>query len=364
MIATGTIARYISKRFLQSILTVFLVCLLIIFLVDFIELLRRAGKYGSIPALTLVWLTLLRLPSYAELTLPFSVLAGSIGAFLLLSRKSELIVIRAAGMSVWQFMLPGILVAAIFGAIAVMLYNPMAAISKSKSERLYAAAFGKKTSLLKTKRAGAWLRQDSVDGQSVIHAKGTANHGMLLSSVTIFQFDRDKRFVERIDANKAELKNGHWELQDALVSSSDRRPERYDRYILSTYLSPTQVKDALGSVESISFWDLPNFIDIAEKAGLPATRYKVQYQMLLSRPILLIAMVLVAATCSLRAFRSGNIQTLIVTGLGSGLAFFMFAEVSRKIGLSGIASPATSAWIPVIVAGALAMTVLLHQEDG
>ena len=50
---------------------------------------------------------------------------------------------------------------------------------------------------------------------------------------------------------------------------------------------------------SISFWDLPNFIQIAERAGLPATQYRVQYQLLLSRPFLLVTMVLIAATCSL-----------------------------------------------------------------
>ena len=364
MIATGTIARYIAKRFMQSILTVFLVCLVLIFLVDFTELLRQAGKYGNIPAQTLVWLTLLRVPSFAELTLPFSVLAGSIGAFLLLGRKSELIVIRAAGMSVWQFMLPGIFVAALFGAVAMMLYNPIASIAKSKSERLYASAFGKTTSLLKTKRSGAWLRQDGVDGQSVIHARNAANHGMLLTGVTLFQFDRNKQYIERVDAASAELKDGRWELKNALVSNSETNPEQYDTYVLSTYLKPTQVKDALGSVESISFWELPNFIDIAERAGLPATRHRVQYQMLLSRPLLLIAMVLLAATCSLRAFRLGNIQTLVITGLSSGIAFFMFAEVSRNIGMSGLTPPAISAWAPVIVAGSLAMTVLLYLEDG
>jgi len=364
MIATGTIARYISKRFVQSILTVFLVCVIIIFLVDFVELLRQAGKYGSVPATTLVWLALLHLPSYAELTLPFSVLAGSIGAFLLLSRKSELIVIRAAGMSVWQFILPGVLVAAFFGTIAVTVYNPIAAIAKSASEQIYDSAFGKKTTLLKTKTGGAWLRQDGRDGQSVIYAKSTASHGMHLAGVTLLQFDRDKHFVERIDASRADLNDGRWELHDVLVSGMNRRPERYGKYALSTYLTPTQVKDAIGSVETISFWDLPNFINIAENAGLPATRYKVQYQMLLSRPALLIAMVLLAATCSLRAFRFGNIQTFIVTGLGSGIAFFMFLEVSRNFGNSGLASPMVCVWTPVIVAGALAMTVLLHQEDG
>ncbi len=364
MISKGTIALYIFKRFLLAILSVFALCLLIIFMVDFIEILRQSGKFRSVPALTLIWITLLRLPSFAELTLPFAVLAGSIGAFLLLSRSSELVVIRAAGMSVWQFVFPGMIVAFLIGAFAITVYNPMAALAKAQSERLYATAFGRESSILKTKNSGGWLRQDGVDGQSVIHASGVADQGTLLTRVIVFQFDKQKRFFERIDARKAELKDGRWEMSDALVSTQGRSPLFFDKFILSTYLTPTQVSDALGSAESISFWDLPNFIEIAEKAGLPATRYKVQYQLLLSRPILLISMVLLAATCSLRSFRFGNIQIMMIAGLSAGFIYFIFAEVSRNIGIAGLTSPVASAWAPVIVACCLSLTVLLHQEDG
>jgi lipopolysaccharide export system permease protein len=129
-------------------------------------------------------------------------------------------------------------------------------------------------------------------------------------------------------------------------------------------LTPTQVRDTLGTVYSISFWDLPNFIEIAERAGLPATQYRVQYQLLLSRPFLLVAMVLIAATCSLQSFRFGNVQINAIFGLAAGFGFFVFAEVSRNFAMSGLTSAVAAAWIPVIVAMSLALTVLLYKEDG
>lgn len=363
MTATGTLARYISLRFLMAIAVVFLLCLLLIFLIDFVELLRQSGKYGSVSVFLLTWITILRLPSFAELTLPFAVLAGSIGTFLLLSRSSELVIIRAAGMSVWQFIFPGIVVALLLGAFAMMVYNPGAAAAKAESERLYAKAFGKQTSLLKTK-GGSWLAQEGRDGHSIINAKSAADRGMLLSGVTVFQFDKNDKLIERIDAQKAVLKDGRWELTNVLVSAGDREPQSFDTYLLSTYLTPTEVGDALGSVGSISFWNLPNFITIAKKAGLPATRFKVQYQELLAKPLLLIAMVLLAATCSLKPFRFGNIQVLIIGGLSAGFVFFIFTEVSRNLGLYGLISAEISAWVPAAAACLLTLTVLLHQEDG
>ena len=364
--ARGTLARYFSLRFLLAMLAMFLICCLLVFFVDFIEMLRREGKDSAdVPALLLLWLTVLRLPSFSELTLPFAVLIGTIVVFLMLSRSSELVVLRAAGISVWQFMLPAIIVAFLLGIAFVLLYNPVAALARGEAERLYASAFGRDKSLLKTnKTAGAWLREDGADGPSVVHALQVLNQGLELNGVTVFQYDRDHRLTERVEARKATLKDGRWELGDAWVSAVGQEPAHYDRYLLSTYLTPTQVRDSLGTVFSVSFWELPNFIEISERAGLPATQYRVQYHLLLSRPFLLVTMVLIAATCALRGFRFGNVQINAIFGLAAGFGFFVFSEISRNFAMAELTSAAAAAWVPVIVAASLALTVLLYKEDG
>jgi lipopolysaccharide export system permease protein len=364
--AGGTLARYFSARFFAAMVAMFVVCCVLIFFVDFIEMLRRAGKYSSdVPGILLAWMTLLRLPSFSELTLPFAVLIGTIAIFLMLSRSSELVVLRAAGVSVWQFTLPAMAVAFVLGVVFVLVYNPVAAMARAEAERIYSAAFGRGESFLKAnKGAGAWLREDGVDGPSVVHALQVLNQGLELNGVTAFQYTPDHTLTERIEAKRAVLKNGRWELQEAWVSSVGQEPAFYERYLLSTYLTPTQVRDSLGTVFSISFWDLPNFIQIAERAGLPATQYRVQYHLLLSRPFLLVTMVLIAATCSLKGFRFGNVQINAIFGLAAGFGFFVFSEISRNFAMSGLTSAAAAAWIPVVVAASLALTVLLYKEDG
>jgi len=364
--AGGTLTRYFSARFFAAMVAMFLICCVLIFFVDFIEMLRRSGKYsGDIPGVLLVWITLLRLPSFSELTLPFAVLIGTIAIFLMLSRSSELVVLRAAGVSVWQFTLPAIGVAFVLGILFVLLYNPIAAAARGEAERTYALAFGKGESFLSTsRRTGAWLREDGADGPSVVHALRVLNQGLELRGVTVFHYDAEHKLTERIEAKKGFLKNGRWELENAWVSTVGHEPAFHEQYLVSTYLTPTQVRDSLGTVFSISFWDLPNFIQIAERAGLPATQYRVQYHLLLSRPFLLVTMVLIAATCSLKGFRFGNVQLNAIFGLAAGFGFFVFSEVSRNFAMSGLTSAAAAAWIPVIVAASLALTVLLYKEDG
>src|SRR5208337_659159 len=150
----------------------------------------------------------------------------------------------------------------------------------------------------------------------------------------------------------------------AVVQSAGVAPQHYPEYFVSTFLSPAQIMDSLGSIETLSFWQLPPFIEFAKKAGIPTDRYELQYQLFLSRPILMAAMVLIAATCSLKAFRFGRIQTMVLTGLTGGFGFFIFSELSRKVGATGVVPVTVAAWAPALTALLLAATVLLHQEDG
>lgn len=364
MASTPTLGRYIGARFLLGIMAVLLLCSVLIFLIDFVELLRQTGKYGEVSLLTLTAIALMRLPAYAEFLIGFSVLVGSIAALLQLSRKSELTVMRAGGMSVWQFLRPGIFVAFILGLFAVTVFNPIAAAGRTAAEGLYAEAFGRETNLLRSSSGNSWLRQNGADGQSVMSALLATNRGLTLLRVSVFIYDKDGHFVERVDGKRADLHEGYWEVQDAWVVRIGREPEKFDIYLVSTYLTPDRVTDALGTAFSVSFWELPGLIEVAEKADLSSDRLRIQYETLMARPLLCAAMVLLAATVSLRSFRGGGIQTMVITGLVGGFGFFLLSEVSRQVGVAGLTPPWAAIWLPVVLVIVVSATVLLHQEDG
>ncbi len=364
MIRRATINIYIARRFLTGILTTLAVCALLIFMIDFVELLRVSGKYGSVPASKFVVIALLRLPAYVEFLFGFAVLVGSIGALLFLNRKSELAVMRAGGMSVWQFLWPGIFVGLVIGIFSMVAYNPLAAAGRAKAEKRFAEAFGSEANLLRAHGGGSWLRQDGTDGESIIGAVAASNRGLTLTGVMVFAYDRDGHFAERADAARADLKEGYWLLQNAWVTRLGREPEKFETYLVSTYLTPDRVQDALGTVFSVSFWDLPGLIEVTEKAKLSAEKLRIQYATLWARPLLCVAMVLLAATVSLRSFRSGRIQTMVATGMIGGFGFFLLSEISRQIGVAGLAPAWVAVWLPVVLIVVISTSVLLHQEDG
>jgi len=359
-----TIKLYIAHKFFIMVAVTFMMCAGLIFMIDFVELLREAGKGRDVELSVLLQLALLRLPAYTEIILTFAVLVGSMASLLMLARKSELAVMRAGGLSVWGFLTPCLLVAFLLGVFSTTVYNPVAAAARALAEEKHAVAFGKSSDFLKQMSGLPWLRQDGIDGPSIISASAASDQGTRLTNVRVYQYNDDHVFVERINAQNAFLFDGYWLLKNGVVMRPHAVPSQFQTYTVSTYLSPERVRDALGSIISLSFWELPKLIEVVEKAGLSATGYHVQYQLLLSRPFLLVTMVLLAATVSLRSFRSGGVQTMVVSGMIGGISFFLVAEVSRQVGVAGLIPPWVAVWIPTMCACLAMLTVLLHQEDG
>lgn len=359
-----TLELYLARRYATAMLGTFFLCGVLIFMIDFVEVLRQSGKHGAVPASTLIWMTLLRLPAYTELLLAFAVQVGAISALLMLNRKSELAVMRGAGMSVWQFLRPAIAVALLIGTVAITVYNPVAASARAEAERLFSEVFGRESNFLASQSNGAWLRQEGADGSAVIGAHAAHNRGMTLVGPMFIQYDKSAHFVERVDGERAVLREGYWEVDKAVVTRMGQPAEEYATYHVSTHLSPERVRDALGTAISVSFWELPGLIEMTRKAGLSPSRFQIQYELLLSRPLLLLAMVLMGATVSLRSFRSGKIQSMVVYGMLGGFGFLLMAEVSRQVGVSGLISPTWAVWTPVAITIVVTATILLHQEDG
>lgn len=362
MIGVGfTLGRYISLRFMQAIGAVFLTVFGLIFLIDLVELIRRAGEGVNVSTLTLARLSFFRTPFIAEQILPFAVLFGSLVAFLGLSRKLELVVARAAGVSVWQFGLPALLVALAIGIVTMTVYNPLAVNLKQRASNLEARIFARAAGSTPQNR---FIRQLSIDGSSIIRAGSGTTDGASLFNVTVFVFDRAGLLLERVEAESAELRRGYWLLEKTRIVSVGIEPQKADRYLLATNLTRDEVRQAFGSTENVSFWRLPAAIAQLEHAGLDATRYRLRFQSLMAKPLLLAAMVILAASVSLRFFRFGGVAKLVLGGVSAGFLLYIATQIAEDLGSAGALSAPVAAWMPAIMGALLGIFVLLHQEDG
>ncbi|WP_407521069.1 LPS export ABC transporter permease LptG [Methylobacterium oryzisoli] len=362
MLIGATLGRYFAARFLRMIAGVFLTVFALVYTLDFVELMRRAGETQGATAAVMARLALFRTPSVAEQVMPFAILFGSMGALLQLSRKLELVVARAAGISAWQFLLPGFLVALGIGAFTVGVYNPVAAGLKQRSTEIEAKIFARSNKASSGKEL--WIRQRSVDGQAIVRAETAIEGTTTLAGVTVFAFDDEGVFTRQIEARRAVLHDGYWELQDTRVLAKDEQPETYDTYLIASTLDPSQVRQRFTPPDSVPFWQLDEIIARTERAGLDATRYRLQQAVLTARPVLFLAMVLVAASVSLRFFRFGGIGTMALAGVTAGFVLYVARQVMESLGASGLVAAPVAAWFPAVVGSLLGTLALLYLEDG
>jgi lipopolysaccharide export system permease protein len=364
MFAFGTLGRYFGVHFAGALAIVFATLLALIAIVDFFEFTRRLGERGAVTALDVAELVLLRLPAFSEQMLPFAVLIAAMGSFLVLSRRNEFVVARSAGVSVWQFTAPALVLAALLGAFATTVYSPLLAATWERAGEIEAAIFNRRTTLFQAGADGIWLRQQSVDGHAIVQAQAASDQGRELRGVRIFAFDHSGRFTERIDARAARLEAGAWALYGARVTSAGTAPQDFETYLFSTNLTAEHVRGSLGRRDALSFWDLPAAAAAAERAGLRTERYWFQHQTLLVQPFLLATMVVIAAAFSLKVFRLGGIGRMILGGVVAGFLLYVIGRVAEELGVNGIINPAAAAWIPVVLGGTAGTWILLQQEDG
>jgi lipopolysaccharide export system permease protein len=356
----GVLGRYFAFAFTRMLTGAFAAVLGLIFTLDFVDTLRRAGETRGATGGLIAWLAVLHTPIVAEQVLPFIVLIGAMAAFLNLSRRLELVVARAAGVSVWQFLTPALVVALAFGVAEVAAFNPLSTTMKRHAAALEAKLFGAAA----RDAGGFWLRQKTVDGQSIVHADGRDLENGGFIGVQAYNFAPDGVFDQRVDAKSAVLKDGYWEMHDADVVAPGDDEMHVSVYLLATTVKAAELAQSFVPPDTVSFFSLGALAEEMRNAGLDATPYLLRRAQLVALPLSLAAMTLVAACFSLRLFRMGGVQRMVLGGVASGFVLYVASKIVGDLGNAGILSTPVAAWSPAVGGCLFGVYVLLHQEDG
>ncbi len=359
-----TMSRYLGRQFLIGISIVLFAVTLLVFVIDLVEALRKFGGRDGVNFAVLVTMTFLKIPGLIEKIIPFTVLFGGMWTFTRLTRSHELVVARASGVSVWQFLAPAMTIGLLIGTFMVAVFNPLSASMNAKYEQMENRYLHGSDSQIAVLRNGIWLRQGTLSHQSVVHALKVHDQGLRLEDVTILLYRGIDHFEGRIDATEASLKAGHWLLSDAWVTFPNQIPEHRDTYEVSTDMTLRDIEDSFASPATMSVWALPRFIEMAETAGFSAVQHRLHWHSILSVPLLLCAMILIAATFSLRMARLGGVTQLIFAGVLFGFGLFFLSEWANALGLSGSLPVALAAWAPSGIAALIGTATLFHLEDG
>lgn len=359
------LGRYVIARVLTGILVALLGVVISILLIDLVEEMRTIGTRTDLGALAALRLTLLKTPMLIEQTLPFVVLAGTMMAIIGLNRSSELVAMRAAGVSAWRFLAPAGFIGIVLGIIVITTINPIGAMFFTQFEAEKANALDQYSA--STPHNGVWIRQGDPDGQVVIHADSVDPSGAKLRGATLMFFEMQSdalRFTRRIRAEEAELRPGFWQLTGVLEAVPGGRPVRHAHLAIPTSLDASEMLDRFVTPATLSFWRLPGFINEARQAGFAPTRYELKWQNLLAYPLLLAVMAGLGAAFSLQLQRLGNLARWGAAGVGIGLFLFFYSQLAGAFAITQTVPAAAAAWSAPLAGLFIALSMVAFLEDG
>ena len=363
----GRLELYVLSRTMMSVAGALAIIAAVILLIDFVDVSRNVGGRADAGFVVLLWLTLLKAPSTILTLLPFAFLFGTLAAFVALNRRSELIAMRAAGVSAWRFILPAAAAAFLVGALTVAVLNPMAAWMNVKFEQARTAVMD---DYLANAPKETWLRQTDDKSQVVIRARGhdQVDGAVRLKTVSMFIYkveaDGGLSFSRRVEAAEARLFPGYWKLTDVREATPGAGSVRSETLTIPSTLDDQAAIERFTTPEAIAFWRLPATIAGTEKAGFSALAYRLRLQQLLATPILFSAMSVLAAAFSLRLMRLGGLPALAGSGVVLGFAFFFFNQMCIALGRAEIIPAMLAAWAPPLLALLSGLTLLCYTEDG
>ncbi len=379
MVLVGRIQRYIFRESLSGLLMVLGVIVLAIVLVDVVEQMRTIGARTDISLPQAFGLTMLKTPSLILETLPFAMLVGSILTFSRLNRRSEIPAIRAAGVSAWRFLGPIMALAIAVGVLMVTVLDPLATRLNAQFQLQRQEILGGGSDV---SGGSIWLSQGDLtakdpagapsdtDFPAIISAQHVVGRGQALQDVTFYFFapgkpgTDEREFTHRIDAKRAVLAPGFWQLEG--VTENDFRGETKveDKLALPTTLKADTLLSRFASSRTIPFWELPEFIRDTRSAGLEVDQYVLRLHTQLATPFFMLAMALIGAVVCLRLARSGGVSQLIGAGAVTGFVLYFVTRIAAGLSASGAAAPEVAAWSPPLFALFAVLTLIAHVEDG
>jgi len=360
------IYKYITKKFLKTVVLTSIILSLVWLLADSLELSRKMTSRGISEDFLAEMIALRYLGIYLEI-LPFSILIGSLLCFSSLARTNELIAIRSSGVSVWQFLYPALAVSFVVGFIGIFFINPMAAVTQKKYEVLENKIYPHKTHGVIVDGKQLWLKYIHNDNLFILHANKVYKKGLKLEKVSVYVYDKQNHFIKRIEAPEAFLvqfaNNHHWLVPDGTEIVLGERSKEVKDVKIPTQLTPDKIQLSFSSYKTLSVFALPEFVRSLESAGFSTLKYEVMFWNTLFLPLLCMAMFILAAPFAVHFSRKGGVGKLLFAGLCFGFLFYMFNNVILTLAQAGRLNLFIAIIIPILIAGLTGVYMLLHFRE-
>lgn len=282
---------------------------------------------------------------------PVVLLIGTIFGVLDLQSRRELTLIKSAGHSIWRILRAPVLAAAALGAFIGFVADP-GFLNINRSLPV----------IWMPERGDLWLEQTAPEGDYMLQAKRTLSHGTSLEDVALFFTVPGRR--TRVEAPKAQLTEGAWELTDAVIYNVDEVAETAATYRVATATTAGDMRIMLTAVKELTFAELVNIVSqTVSDPKLRAAAFTGIFKPF-ALPAMMVGSVLIGFAFTSGYQRTNKYGGAVLYGVLLGFVLYVITELAYRSGYAGVLDPVFAASGPAFAAIVVGLTVLLYKEDG
>ena len=356
-----TLTLYLARLFVVRILAMLVMLVLVLMMLD---LLSTSGEILSVPGngQDELWTYVsLRIPQLVARFMPYSVLLATIITLVALNQNSEVVAMKAAGLSAHQVLAPLLLTALLVSAVSFVFNERVVTRATATLKAWEANEFGPVPQDSGV-RANVYL----TDGENVLTASTVSGSGAAtrMQGVSWYRRGPGGMIAEQIRAPRATYAGPGWRLEEATrFEVATATTQTLDSVIVGRALTPAQVE--LGSVDPDAkpFWELSASIDDYREAGRRTSELEAKRWHKLSGPLSAFLMPLLGAVAAFGLARSGQLFVRAIIGMALGFAYFVVDNAALAMGNFGGYPPMLAAWAPFMLFFLSGETVLIRTEE-
>ncbi|MBX7482918.1 LPS export ABC transporter permease LptG [Qipengyuania qiaonensis] len=356
-----TLTLYLAKLFAARIAAMLFVLVLVLLMLDLLsnsgEILAVAGN-GQGELLTYAGL---RVPQLIARFLPYSVLLATLITLVTLNQNSEVIAMKAAGLSAHQVLAPLLLTAGIV-SLGSFVFNEQVVTRSTETLKAWEAVDYGPIPTESRVRTNIYL----TDNRNILTAAYLAGRGeaIAMRDVTWYRRNDDGMIVEQIDADRARYAGPGWRLEGITrFNVQNAVTDTPKELVVGEDLTPDQIDLAKIDPDAEPFWTLTGSIAEFERAGRRTAELRAKWWHKISGPLSAFLMPLLGAVAAFGLARSGQLFVRAVIGMALGFAYFVVDNAALAMGSFGGYPPFLAAWAPFLLFFLIGETVLIRTEE-
>ena len=354
------ITLYMAKLFFVR---TFAVLLMLVLILQTLDLLGESGKILGVPGNDEgdLWRYIgMRIPQLVQRFLPFSVLLGTLITFTTLSQNSEIVSMKAAGLSAHQILAP-MIVASLFVATFSFFFNDAIVAPNSAQLKRWQDVEYRQIPKDNGIRYNVWVRE----GRDFIQARTVSGKGAATTLQDVRVYQRSSGSLIRvIRADTASFVDGAWKLEKVRIFDvRGAAQERAESLILGRGIEPKRFEQKKVDGDALAFVPLSKAVDEMKASGRRTSALEANLWHKISGPLSAVLMPLLGSIAAFGLARSGALFLRAVIGMGLGFAYFVADNFALAMGNLGAYPPYVAAWAPFLLFLLIGETVLFRTEE-